>query len=77
MPSKSHRGGVLILWGNAEARFPEPAKGLQQLFYRSRLGQKLVLDDGPGIDPASVAVSRDGAHAYWTRDGIATTATLP
>ncbi len=40
-----------------------------------REGKLTELDVG-NIDLQSLAVSRDGRHLYWTRDGVARTATL-
>ncbi|HWK28108.1 MAG TPA: hypothetical protein VNS09_16200 [Solirubrobacter sp.] len=74
----TRRGGLLILWGGQNPRDPLISpKAPPQLLYRSRLGQRLVLDTGDGIDRSSLAVSRDGTRAYWLKDGIAATAVLP
>ncbi|HWK28712.1 MAG TPA: hypothetical protein VNS09_19265 [Solirubrobacter sp.] len=74
----TRRGGLLILWGGQNPRDPLVApKAPPQLLYRSRLGQRLVLDTGDGIDRSSLAVSRDGTRAYWLKDGVPATAALP
>ncbi|HWK29070.1 MAG TPA: hypothetical protein VNS09_21090 [Solirubrobacter sp.] len=74
----TRRGGLLILWGGQNPRDPLISpKAPPQPLYRSRLGQRLVLDTGDGIDRSSLAVSRDGTRAYWLKDGIAATAVLP
>jgi hypothetical protein len=49
--------------------------GTPRVHKLERDGKLTELDAG-NIDLQSLAVSRDGRHLYWTRDGVARTATL-
>ena len=69
----TRRGGLLVLLAGTRMGLPVDPP---QLLYRARLGQQIVLDAG-AIDPASIAISRNGTRAYWLKDGLPATATLP
>jgi len=47
-----------------------------ELRYRTNRGRTNVLAVG-AIEPASLAVSRDGRYVYWKQDGVAAVANVP